>query len=43
LVAGFRRVDFALEADFTVLPADDRDGSFLTLFANGVLMLNLPR
>ena len=43
LVAGFSRVDFALEADFTDCRADDREESFLTLLANGVLMRNLPR
>ena len=42
-VAGFSRVDFALEADLIDRLADDRGESFFTLLANGVLMRKLPR
>jgi hypothetical protein len=43
LVAGFSRVALAFEADFTDPRAVDREESFLTLLANGVLMRELPR
>jgi hypothetical protein len=42
-VAGFNRVDLAFEADLTARRADDREESFFTLLAIGVLMRNLPR
>jgi hypothetical protein len=42
-VAGFNRVDLAFEADLTDRRADDREESFFTLLATGVLMGNLPR
>ena len=42
-VAGFKRVDLAFAAVFTERRADDREESFLTLLAIGVLMRNLPR
>jgi hypothetical protein len=43
LVAGFNRVVLAFEADLTDRRADDREDSFFTLLATGVLMGNLPR
>ena len=43
LVAGFNRVDLAFAAGLTDRRADDREESFLTLLAIGVLMRNLPR
>jgi hypothetical protein len=43
LVAGFSRVAFALEPDLTDARPDDREESFLTLLANGVLVRKLPR
>jgi hypothetical protein len=43
LVAGFNRVDLALEADLTAPRADDREESFFELLAKGVLMRNSPR
>jgi len=43
LVAGFRRVAFALAVALTEPFADDREEGFLTFLANGVLMRKLPR